>query len=172
MAILPIVTAPDPVLKKKAEPVEAVDETIQQLMKDMLETMYDAPGIGLAAPQVGISKRIIVVDVTYSEDGGSDGEPYCLANPEIIAADGEITWDEGCLSVPETTGKVHRKEHVTVRGLNELGQEVTLDAHGLFAVCLQHEMDHLDGTLFIDRLSALKRNMIVKKLKKLKAEHA
>ncbi|ABK42669.1 peptide deformylase [Magnetococcus marinus MC-1] len=172
MAILPIVTAPDPVLKKRAEPVVAVDASIQQLMRDMLETMYAAPGIGLAAPQVGVSKRVIVVDVTYSEAAAQDGEPYCLANPEIIAAEGEITWEEGCLSVPESYGKVDRKEHVVVRGLNAQGELVTLEAHGLFAVCLQHEIDHLDGTLFIDHLSSLKRTMIIKKLKKLKTEQA
>nr|CRH07593.1 Peptide deformylase (PDF) (Polypeptide deformylase) [Candidatus Magnetococcus massalia] len=171
MAVLPIVTAPDPVLKKKAAPIDGVDDATRQLMDDMLDTMYDAPGIGLAAPQVGISKRIIVVDVNYSDEGG-ERQPYCLANPEIIREEGEIQWDEGCLSVPESNGKVTRKESITVRALDRDGQEVTIDAEGLFAVCLQHEIDHLDGTLFIDHLSSLKRTMIMKKLKKIKAEQS
>ncbi|OSM06119.1 peptide deformylase [Magnetofaba australis] len=172
MPILPIVTAPDPVLKAKAKPVEAVTDEIRQLMDDMLETMYDAPGIGLAAPQVGVSKRIIVVDVDQSNPDKDGKNPMCFANPQIVASTGETSYDEGCLSVPDAIASVNRMEKITLKALDRNGDEVTLEADGLLSICLQHEIDHLDGVLFIDRISRLKREMIIKKLKKMKAEQS
>ena len=142
MAILEIVKDPDPVLRQKAEPVTQVTKRIRRLIKDMLETMYSANGVGLAAPQVGVSERIIVVDV---------GEgPVALINPEINEASGKEIDVEGCLSVPETFGYVERAEEVVVTGLNESGRSTRIRAEGLFARALQHEIDHLDGVLFID----------------------
>jgi peptide deformylase len=167
MAILPILTAPDKRLKQKAKPVTQVDSRIHQLMDDMLETMYDAPGIGLAATQVGEPVRVIVLDIGKGEDR-TQRDPQCLVNPEIVANAGERIWEEGCLSVPEYTADVTRAERVTVRALDRTGQEITLEADGLLAICLQHEIDHLNGVLFIDRLSRLKRDIILKKLKKQK----
>ncbi|MEO5367044.1 MAG: peptide deformylase [Magnetococcus sp. WYHC-3] len=167
MAILPILTAPDKRLKEISQPVVRVDAGIRQLMDDMLETMYHAPGIGLAAPQVGVLQRVIVVDLSRDPEVSWQG-PLCLANPEIIRAQGEICWEEGCLSVPESLGEVTRFNQILVRGLGRDGQVVDVEAEGLFAVCLQHEIDHLDGILFIDRLSRLKRELVLKKLKKLK----
>ncbi|MBF0188557.1 MAG: peptide deformylase [Magnetococcales bacterium] len=168
MALLPIVTAPDKRLKEKALPVESVDDDLRTFMDDMLETMYDAPGIGLAATQVGVAKRVIVVDVEAGREGRAPN-PLCLANPEIIASEGEIAWEEGCLSVPEQMAEVERAAWVRIRALNRDGEVVEFDADGLLAVCLQHEIDHLNGVLFIDHLSRLKRAMIVKKLKKIKS---
>lgn len=169
MAILPILIAPDKRLKRKAVAVKKVTPRIRQLMDDMLETMYAAPGVGLAAPQVGESVRVIVVDVAEDRAQGVR-EPIQLANPKIIASEGDIVWEEGCLSVPEYTADVNRKEYVKVRGLNRDGVEVEIEAVGLFAVCLQHEIDHLNGVLFIDHISRLKREMAIKRLKKMKAE--
>jgi len=165
MALLPILIAPDPRLKRKAAPVEQVDESIRRLMDDMLETMYDAPGIGLAAPQVGVSKRVLVVDVTVDETAPK--HPICMANPEIIwASDDKRTYEEGCLSVPKNYANVIRPDRVKVRYLDRDGQSQELEADGLLATALQHEIDHLDGTLFIDYLSTLKRGMIIRKLQK------
>ncbi|MBF0624769.1 MAG: peptide deformylase [Magnetococcales bacterium] len=169
MAILPLLTAPDKRLKKVARPVERVDDAIRRLMDDMLDTMYRAPGVGLAAPQVGVSRRVIVADVAYVGEEKRH-EPIFLANPEILEREGELVWEEGCLSVPETQGEVTRSARVTVRGLNREGVETTLTGEGLLAVCLQHEIDHLNGVLFIDHLSRLKRDMILKRLKKLKED--
>lgn len=173
MAILPILTAPDPRLKAKAQPVEAVDAELRQLMHDMLETMYDAPGIGLAAPQVGVLKRIIVVDVDRreGEDGEEDhpGNPLMMANPEILwVSDDDNVYEEGCLSVPEQFGDVARPASIKVRYLDQDNKPQELEAEGLLATCIQHEIDHLDGILFIDHLSSLKRNMILRKLLKAK----
>ncbi|MEO5349165.1 MAG: peptide deformylase [Magnetococcus sp. YQC-3] len=167
MALLPILTAPDRRLKQKSVPVEGVDQKVRRLMDDMLETMYAAPGIGLAAPQVGVLKQVIVVDV------GSEGErqlhaPLLLANPEIIRMEGELPWREGCLSVPEHTAEVIRSAVIEVRALNQENEWVHIEATELLAVCLQHEIDHLHGTLFIDRLSRLKRAIILQKLKRAK----
>lgn len=170
MAHLTILTAPDKRLKRKSEPVVRVDGEIRQLMDDMLETMYLAPGIGLAAPQVGVAKRVVVLDVRYKE--GEEKNPMCLANPELVAFRDEIIWEEGCLSVPDQYEKVVRYGWVQVRGLDRNNQEIFIEAEGLLAVCLQHEMDHLDGTLFIDRISRLKREIILKKLKKRMEERA
>ncbi|WP_337997494.1 peptide deformylase [Oleispirillum naphthae] len=164
MAILPIVVAPDPVLKAKAKPVAAVDDEIRQLMDDMLETMYAAPGIGLAAPQVGVSKRVIVLDVAHKDEPPA---PLCLANPQVIWASEELAcYEEGCLSVPKQYAEVERPAVVKVRFLGRDGKKHEIEADGLLATCVQHEIDHLDGILFIDYLSNLKRNMILRKLRK------
>jgi len=168
MAILPIFTAPDPILKQKARPVEAVDERVVTLMNDMLETMYKAPGIGLAAPQVGVSERIVVIDIGKTEE---DRQPIRMINPEIVwASDEENTYEEGCLSVPENYAKVVRPRQVRVRYRDETFAKIELDADGLLATVIQHEIDHLDGVLFIDHLSSLKRHMILRKMVKLRKE--
>lgn len=163
MAFLEILHFPDPRLRKKATPVDEVNDQVRQTVKDMLETMYDAPGIGLAATQVNIQQQIIVMDVT--DDKSS---PVCLINPQIIDKDGEEQMQEGCLSVPGIFENVQRAENITVRALNEQGAEFTLAADGLLAVCIQHEMDHLDGKLFVDYLSPLKMQRIKKKMLKMK----
>lgn len=166
MALLPIITAPDPRLKKVCAPVEAVDDDVRRLMDDMLETMYSAPGIGLAAPQVGVLKRVIVID-TAGED--EEKTPLFLANPELIEVSGEdAVYEEGCLSLPEHYGEVARPARIRVRFLDRENEIRELAAEGLLATCIQHEMDHLDGILFVDHLTALKRNMILRKLLKAK----
>lgn len=168
MALLPILTAPDPRLKQKAARVETVDQSVRTLMDDMLETMYAAPGIGLAAPQVGMSIRVIVADIGKNEE---DRQPIRMANPEIVwASDDDNTYEEGCLSVPEHYAAVVRPRAVRVRYVDEHDTVREMDADGLLATVLQHEMDHLDGILFIDHLSSLKRNMILRKLLKAKKE--
>jgi peptide deformylase len=168
MALRTILTAPDPRLKKKSQPVASVDAEIRQLMDDMLETMYEAPGIGLAAPQVGELKRVIVLDIDR-EDVKTG--PLFMANPEIIAASEEdATYEEGCLSVPEHYSDVVRPAKVTVRYLDRDGETKELTCEGLLATCVQHEIDHLDGILFIDHISSLKRNMILRKLLKARKE--
>ena len=165
MAILPILTAPDPRLNKKATPVEKVDKATRKLMDDMLETMYDAPGIGLAAPQVGVSKRVIVLDLSKDDE---ENRPYCMANPEIIWESDDIrTYEEGCLSVPEQYADVKRPNKIKVRYVDQENEIRELEADDLLATCIQHEMDHLEGVLFIDYLSSLKRNMMLRKVKKL-----
>ncbi len=165
MALLEILHFPDPRLSRKARPVEVVDDAVRKTAEDMLETMYDAPGIGLAATQVNILQQIAVIDV--SED---KNEPRCLINPKIIERDGEEEMREGCLSVPEVFAHIKRAERVTVEFLDLDGQASTLEADGLLAVCIQHEMDHLQGRLFIDYLSPLKRERLKKKM--LKAQKA
>jgi peptide deformylase len=165
VALLPILTAPDPRLKLKAKPVEAIDARIRRLMDDMAETMYAAPGIGLAAPQVGVLERVLVVDV------GKEGEPQLLkvANPEILWRSEDLaTYNEGCLSLPDHYADVQRPAECRVRYLDYEGEIRELHATGLLATCIQHEMDHLEGTLFVDHISALKRNIILRKLSKLK----
>jgi peptide deformylase len=161
MAKLEVLRFPDERLRTVAEPVAEVNDEIRQIVNDMLETMYDENGIGLAATQVDIHKRIVVIDV--SEEGN---EPLVLINPEIIAKDGSTISEEGCLSVPQSYAKVDRAEQVTVKALNENGEEYTYEADGLLAICTQHELDHLMGKLFIDYLSPLKRQRIRKKLEK------
>lgn len=161
MAILEILHYPDERLRKIAKPVEKVDATIQQTLDDMLETMYEAPGIGLAATQVNIDKRIIVIDVSEEKN-----DPLYLVNPEIIEKDGVEEMEEGCLSVPGFYEKVERADHIKVRALGYDGQAFELETGGLLAVCIQHEIDHLDGKLFVDYLSNLKRTRIRKKLEK------
>lgn len=168
MAILPIIVAPDPRLKLVSRPVEKVDAEIARLMDDMLETMYDAPGIGLAAPQVGVTKRVIVIDIAR-KDKGEAPSPLKMANPQLIATSEDLkSWDEGCLSLPEHYAEVLRPSRVAVRYLDEHNKRREIEADGVLAVCLQHEMDHLDGILFVDHVSALKRNMILRKLRKSK----
>ena len=168
MALLPILTAPDPRLKKKSLPVDAVDAGVRQLMDDMLETMYDAPGIGLAAPQIGVLKRVIVLDIDRED---TKTGPLFMANPEIVAAsDEDVSYEEGCLSVPDHYSDVVRPATVTVRYLDRDGKQQDLACDGLLATCVQHEIDHLDGVLFIDHISALKRNMILRKLLKARKE--
>ncbi|MEL7027838.1 MAG: peptide deformylase [Pseudomonadota bacterium] len=166
MAVLEILTAPDPRLRQVSEPVEAVDDELRKLMDDMLETMYAAPGIGLAAIQVGVPKRVIVMDIA-DQEGGEPREPRYFVNPEILdPADETQPYQEGCLSVPEFFEEVERPARCTVNHLDYNGEPQILEAEGLLAVCVQHEMDHLNGVLFIDHLSRLKRDTILKKLKK------
>lgn len=161
MAILNILNYPDERLRTVAQPVSEVSEEIQQLTDNMLETMYAAPGIGLAATQVNVHQRIIVMDISEEKN-----QPLVLINPEIVEKDGEQEFDEGCLSVPGIYETVQRAEHIRLRALNRDGEEFEMEAHGLLAVCIQHEMDHLMGKLFVDYLSNLKRQRIRKKLQK------
>jgi len=166
MAKLDIIIAPDARLKLKCAPVAKVDASIRKLMDDMLETMYAAPGVGLAAPQVGVTKRIIVVDAAAK---GQPPQPHRMANPEIVwASDDDNVYNEGCLSLPEHYADVVRPRAVRVRYLDHENEVRELEADGLLATCIQHEMDHLDGILFVDHISALKRNMILRKLLKAK----
>ncbi|NML26324.1 peptide deformylase [Zoogloea dura] len=161
MALLPILRYPDPRLHTRATPVQKVDDEIRRLIADMAETMYEAPGIGLAATQVNVHKRVVVIDV--SEDKSA---LLALINPEIIARSGEQICEEGCLSVPGIYDKVTRSETVRVRALNAQGESFELDAEGLLAVCVQHELDHLDGKVFVEYLSQLKQTRIKGKLAK------
>ncbi len=161
MAILNILEFPDERLRKKAAPVEVFDESLRRLVGDMLETMYQAPGIGLAATQVNVHKRVIVMDVSEEKNA-----PVCLINPEIIERCGEEEMEEGCLSVPGIFERVRRAERIRVRALDAQGNTSEFDAEGLLAVCIQHEVDHLEGRLFVDRLSPLKRQLVRKKIKK------
>ncbi|WP_018141436.1 peptide deformylase [Thioalkalivibrio sp. ALJ7] len=161
MAKREILHFPDPRLRLKAEPVAEVDDEIRTLVDDMLETMYAAPGIGLAATQINVQKRVLVADV--SED---QSEPHALINPEILDTSGEEEMDEGCLSVPGFYEKVQRADRIRVRALGRDGEPFEMEIDGLLAVCIQHEIDHLDGKLFVDYLSSLKRNRIRKKLEK------
>ncbi len=176
MALLEILTFPDPRLAKKSTPVEQVDDEIKQLVDDMLETMYHAEGVGLAAPQIGVTKRIIVVDCGERESEEphplSPKDPHVIINPVVTTKDGKVVWEEGCLSVPGYTDEVERAKTVTVEGLNREGEAISIEADGLLAVCLQHEIDHLEGVLFVDRLSRLKQSVVKKKLKKRAREEA
>ncbi|MHA7628465.1 peptide deformylase [Corallococcus sp. M7] len=157
---------PDPILKQKAKPVAKVDDKVRALIKDMFETMYAAEGVGLAAPQVGILQRIIVLDTRPQQP---DSKPLAMINPEFVALEGETTYTEGCLSIPGEAEDVDRAAVATVRYLDEEGQEQTLRCDGLLAIAVQHETDHLDGTVFVDHVSTLKREFIRKRMKKLKA---
>jgi peptide deformylase len=166
MAVLPIITAPDKRLKVKSEPVENVDAELAALMDDMLETMYLAPGVGLAAPQVGVTKRIIVIDVGKTEE---EREPLLMANPEVIwESEDWSVYEEGCLSLPEYYADVERPEQVRVKYIDQTNTERELEAEGLLATCIQHEIDHLEGVLFVDHLTSIKRSMILRKLQKAK----
>jgi peptide deformylase len=170
MSALPIVIAPDRRLKFRCKPVDAVNDSVREKLTDMLATMYDAPGIGLAAPQVGDERRLIVIDVAREDDPPA---PMQIVNPEILwASDEKCIMNEGCLSIPEVYYDVKRPEQVRVKFLDETGATQEVDADGLLARCLQHEIDHLDGVLFIDHISLLKRNMALSKMKKLKAGEA
>ena len=159
--ILNILKYPDKRLRTIAKPVVSVDETIKQQVKDMFETMYEAPGIGLAATQVNFHQRIIVIDVSEQCN-----EPICLINPEIIEKSGEIQWEEGCLSVPDYYENVIRANDIKVQALNQNGKTFELEASEMLSVCIQHEIDHLDGILFIDHLSKLKQKRLKKKTEK------
>ncbi|WP_305906416.1 peptide deformylase [Methylomarinum sp. Ch1-1] len=162
MTILNILEFPDKRLRTKAQPVETVDDGIRTLVDDMLETMYQAKGVGLAATQVNVHKRVIVIDVSEEKH-----DPLYLINPEIIEKDGVEESEEGCLSVPGFYEKVKRAEHIKVKALNKHGESYEMEARDLLAVCIQHEMDHLEGKLFVDYLSALKRKRIQSKLEKI-----
>ena len=161
MPALEILQYPDPRLRTPAKPVEVVDDSIRELVNNMLETMYSAPGIGLAATQVNIQQRVIVIDISEEHDSA-----LCLINPEILAREGVEQMEEGCLSVPGVYEIVERAEKVKVRALDRQGDTNELEADGLLAICIQHEIDHLDGRLFVDYLSKLKRDRIRKKLNK------
>ena len=161
MTILDILHYPDKRLRKVAKPVAKVDDRIKKLVADMFETMYEAPGIGLAATQVNVHQQVIVIDVSADKD-----QPLCLINPEILSEEGVEKSDEGCLSVPEIYEAVERAEKVTIKAMSENGEEYTLQADELLAVCIQHEMDHLKGKLFVDYLSPLKRQRVKKRLLK------
>ena len=164
MAIRPILVLPDARLRAVADPIDAVDDDIKALAKDMLDTMYDAPGIGLAAPQIGVMKRIVVMDLAKE---GEKPEPMVLINPEITKVSDVVqTTEEGCLSIPELYYDVERPDAVTVKYTDLNGNEVIKDAEGKLAVCIQHELDHLDGVLYIDYLSRLKRDRVIKKFDK------
>jgi peptide deformylase len=163
MAILHICTYPQEILSQPAEPITEIDEEVVKLVDHMAETMYSAPGIGLAATQVGVAKQVLVADIAPRRP---ESELIVLINPEIVAAEGEVIFEEGCLSVPDYQAEVKRHEKVTVRGLNLKGEEVEIEADGLLAVVLQHEIDHLHGKLFIDRLSKLKRDLYKRKVRK------
>jgi peptide deformylase len=165
MALLEILHFPDRQLRRQAQSVAQVDDRVRQTVDDMFETMYQAPGIGLAATQVNIHNQIIVIDVSPTKD-----QPLCLINAEILAREGEEEMEEGCLSVPGYFDTVTRSERVKVRALDRHGKRFELDADGLLAVCIQHEMDHLAGKLFIDYLSPLKRQRLRKKLEKIKKQ--
>ena len=161
MALLPILHYPDPRLRKVAKPVERVDDRVRKLVADMAETMHAAPGIGLAATQVDVHERIIVIDVSETRD-----QVKVFINPEIIELAGEEESEEGCLSVPGVFDRVRRAERIRVRALNEQGEAFTLETDGLLAVCVQHEIDHLNGKVFVDYLSRLKQTRIAAKMKK------
>ena len=165
MSMLDIITLPDPILRQVAAPVERVDDALRRLAGDMLETMYDAPGIGLAAPQVGVSRRLIVLDVS-EKDG--ERHPLVMINPEIVRlADERRTYEEGCLSIPDVKVEIERPAELTVRFLDRDGKLKELSADGLLATAIQHEVDHLEGRLIIDFLSRLKRDIIVRRFKKM-----
>jgi peptide deformylase len=165
MALRPVLQFPDKRLRLKARPIETITDELRQLAQDMCEVMYDEPGVGLAATQVGEEVRLIVVDTEWKDEQGVKN-PLILVNPELSEHDGEVVWKEGCLSVPDFEAEVKRAERVLLRALDLDGKEVEIRAVGLQAVCFQHEVDHLNGVLFIDHISRLKRNRYVQKRKK------
>ena len=171
MSIRPILIHPDPRLKKVADPVSDISDELQRLAEDMLETMYEAPGIGLAAPQLGLSHRLLVMDC--AKDEGTRPSPYAMFNPEVVwQSDDKNIHEEGCLSIPETYAEVTRSSEVVVRWIDPSGELKEDRFSGLWATCVQHEIDHLDGILFIDYLKPLKRQLITRKMQKLKRERA
>ena len=170
MAKRPIILLPDPVLRLVAAPISTVDAEVRALADDMLETMYAAPGVGLAAPQVGVSRRVIVMDVSDDDEAK---QPYVMINPQLVkVSDERNVHEEGCLSVPEVRTEIERPAKVTVRFLDRAGKQQELAAEGLLATCIQHEMDHLEGKLLIDYMSRLRREMVIKRFKKLAKERA
>lgn len=165
MTIRPIITIPDPVLREVSKPIEQVDDDVSRLIDDMLETMYDAPGVGLAAIQVAVPRRVVVIDIS---DDDEDARPLCMINPEIVALDDTMrTYEEGCLSIPDIRVEIDRPASCTVRYIDRAGVPQELKAEGLLATAIQHEVDHLDGKLIIDFLSRLRRDMIIRRFKKL-----
>ncbi|HEB88002.1 MAG TPA: peptide deformylase [Deltaproteobacteria bacterium] len=169
MALREVLQFPDPRLKEVSKPITRVDDEIRELARDMIDVMYDEPGIGLAAPQVGAPIRLFVIDTEWSDEEVGRN-PMVVINPEISEREGRITWEEGCLSVPDYTATVERDARIRLRGTDLDGNPIEEIAEGLRAVCIQHEVDHLDGILFIDRISRLKRSLYVKKRKKQLAE--
>ncbi len=170
MPVLDIKTFPDPVLNRACRQVREVTQEVRELARDMAETMYQAPGVGLAAPQVGHDLRLVVVDCSEPEEGQN---PIVLINPRIVEAEGATVFEEGCLSVPEYTCDVERYERVVVEAMDLDGEPITIEGEGLMAICLQHELDHLEGRLFLDRISPLKRSMYKKRrLKQIKKDQA
>ncbi|MBB4275253.1 peptide deformylase [Rhizobium mongolense] len=164
MTIKPLIILPDPILRQVSKPIERVDADLKRLADDMLETMYDAPGIGLAAIQVGVPRRILVIDVSRE---GEEKQPQVFINPKIVkSSDERSVYEEGCLSIPDYYAEVERPATVSVEYLDRDGKEQTVEADGLLATCLQHEIDHLNGVLFIDYISRLKREMVIKKFTK------
>ena len=164
MTIKPLIILPDPILRQVSQPIETVDGEVKKLADDMLETMYDAPGIGLAAIQIGIARRMLVIDLSKE---GEDKQPLVFINPEIVSSsDDRSVYEEGCLSIPDYYAEVERPAKVTVKYLDREGKEQSVEADGLLATCLQHEIDHLNGVLFIDHISRLKREMVIKKFTK------
>lgn len=165
MTIKPLIILPDPLLRQQSKPVETVDSEIQRLADDMLETMYDAPGIGLAAIQIGVPRRMLVIDLSRDDE---ENKPQVFINPEILKVlDDVSTYEEGCLSIPDYYAEVERPASLTVGYVDRDGKQQTVEADGLLATCLQHEIDHLNGVLFIDHISRLKRDMVIKKFTKL-----
>jgi peptide deformylase len=166
VAVLEIRQYPDSILRQVAKPIDSINGNLQRLIDDMFETLYAVPGLGLAAPQVGESLRLFVYDLSIAEEG-KKRSPLVLINPEFVSREGEVGEEEGCLSVPEYRESVRRAARVMVRGLDRDGKEITVEGEGLLAKLLQHEIDHLDGKLFIDRISSLKRNIYFRRLKKI-----
>ena len=165
MTIKPIVLLPDPILRQQSLSVERVDSEMKSFIEDMLETMYDAPGIGLAAIQVGVPRRLLVIDIAGKDE---EPAPQIFINPELVAfGDGISVYEEGCLSIPDYYAEVERPDTITVKHLDRDGKQTTTEASGLLATCLQHEIDHLNGVLFIDHISKLKRDMVIRKFTKL-----
>lgn len=163
MAVLEILKYPHPLLKKRCEEVDRIDGEVKKLIRDMIETMYQANGIGLAACQVGVSRRVIVVDVSPIDP---EKDFFAMVNPEAISEEGEIEHEEGCLSVPDCLEKLKRKEKILVRGFSPAGKEIEISAEGILAIAIQHEIDHLNGVLILDRISRLKREIYRNKLRK------
>jgi peptide deformylase len=163
MAKRDVVTYPQATLRKKSTAIVEIGQDIRDLIRDMRETMYSSQGIGLAAPQVGVNQKVIVVDVTIYQP---EQKPFALINPEIVSGEGEVESTEGCLSVPGVLETIKRNEKVTVRGLSEEGEQVEIEATGMLAICLQHEIDHLNGMTIVERLSPIKRELVRKRLKK------
>ena len=164
MTIKPLIILPDPILRQVSAPIEQVDDAVRNLSADMLETMYDAPGIGLAAIQIGVPKRLLVIDLSKEDE---EKKPQVFINPEILqSSDERSVYEEGCLSIPDYYAEVERPARVTVRHLGLDGKEQITEAEGVLATCLQHEIDHLNGVLFIDHISRLKREMVIRKFTK------
>lgn len=172
MAILDIRKYPDPVLKTKTNRVERIDDKLQRLIDDMFETMYAAPGVGLAANQVGVPLSLAVIDISPRQEGEKRSGPLVIINPMILSMDGAVTEEEGCLSIPDYTEKIRRAAKVRVRAQGRNGKELEIEAEGLLAKALQHEIDHLNGLLFIDRLSSLKKDIFRRRYRKAMAQKA